>query len=89
MVYAWTATGKVEAEFHGEPEGAPKGYAESYEKGEKTSADGAFFAPTTGIHGWWWKNLGSDDITVTIKSAGFYTAGIEFTADRPDRSSHS
>ena len=57
MVYSWKATGKVEAEFHGEPQGAPRGYADTYEKVENTSGDGAFFAPSTGIHGWWWKNL--------------------------------
>ena len=87
MVYAWTSTGKVKFDFHGEPKGSPKGYAESYEMGENASANGAFFAPTEGIHGWYWENLTSDDIAVTLTSAGFYTAGIEFTAagriDRP------
>ena len=81
MVYSWKATGKVRFDFHGEPEGAAKGYAESYEMGEKLAADGAFFAPTSGIHGWFWENLTTDDITVTLTSAGFYSEGIEF---RPD-----
>jgi hypothetical protein len=81
MIYSWKATGKVRFDFHGEPEGAAKGYAESYEMGEKLAADGAFFAPTSGIHGWFWENLSTDDITVTVTSAGFYSKGIEFTAD--------
>ena len=54
MVYSWTSTGKVRFDFHGEPQGAPKGYAESYEMAEGQKASGSFFAPTTGIHGWFW-----------------------------------
>ena len=81
MVYSWTATGKVRFDFHGEPQGAPKGYAESYEMSEGQKASGSFFAPTTGIHGWFWENLGTDDITVTLTSTGFYASAIEFSAD--------
>ena len=57
MLYSWKSTGKVFYEFHGEPEGAPKDYFDSYEKDdqvEKQQSNGAFTAPTTGIHGWFW-----------------------------------
>jgi len=81
MVYSWTSTGRVRFDFHGEPQGAPKGYAESYEMAEGQKAAGAFFAPTSGIHGWFWENLSTDDITVTLTSTGFYASGIEFSAD--------
>ena len=81
MVYSWTSTGKVRFDFHGEPQGAPKGYAESYQMAEGQSASGTFFAPTSGIHGWFWENLSTDDITVTLTSTGFYASGIEFSAD--------
>ena len=80
MVYAWTATGKVGFDFHGEPQGAPKGYAESYQMGEGDRAAGSFFAPTPGIHGWFWENLTTTDVTVTLKSTGFYASAIEFSA---------
>ena len=80
MVYSWTSTGRVRFDFHGEPQGAPKGYAESYEMSEGQKASGSFFAPTTGIHGWFWENLGTDDITVTLTSTGFYASAIEFSA---------
>lgn len=79
MLYSWRATGTVKFDFHGEPVGAQRGYAESYEMGEKESADGAFFAPTSGIHGWYWENTTANPVTVTLTSAGFYSAGIEFT----------
>jgi len=80
MVYEWTATGKVGFDFHGEPQGAPKGYAESYQMGEGDRAAGSFFAPTPGIHGWFWENLTTSEVTVTLKSTGFYASAIEFSA---------
>jgi hypothetical protein len=80
LVYSWKSTGVVKFDFHGEPVGAPKGYAESYEMGEKNAAAGSFFAPTSGIHGWYWENLGSDGITVTLEAAGFVASAIEFRA---------
>jgi hypothetical protein len=80
FVYRWTSTGKVNFDFHGEPEGAPKGYAESYQMGEGERASGSFFAPTPGIHGWFWENLTDKPITVTLSSTGFYASGIEFSA---------
>jgi hypothetical protein len=81
MVYTWTSTGKVRYDFHGEPAGAPPDYAESYEMSEGQAAQGSFFAPSSGIHGWFWENLSTDDITITLTSAGFYSSGIEM---RPD-----
>jgi len=80
MVYSWTSTGRVNFDFHGEPRGAPQGYAESYQMGEGEKASGSFFAPTPGIHGWFWENLTNKEITVTLTSTGFYESGIEFSA---------
>jgi hypothetical protein len=78
FVYTWTSTGKVQVDFHGEPEGKPKGYAEFYDQAERESATGTFIAPAPGIHGWYWKNLTSDPITITLNTAGYIERGIEF-----------
>ena len=78
LVYSWKATEQVKFEFHGEPDGAPAKYFESYEKAEGAQAQGAFLAPTTGIHGWYWKNKGANRVTVTLTTAGFYESAIEF-----------
>lgn len=80
MVYSWTSTGRVNFDFHGEPRGAPQGYAESYQMGEGQAASGSFFAPTPGIHGWFWENLSNTPITVKLTSTGFYDGAIEFNA---------
>ena len=80
FVYNWRATGNVVSEFHGEPRGAPQGYAEFYDKSQGQSASGSFFAPSSGIHGWWWENQTDQPITLTLETSGFYTGATEFRA---------
>ena len=46
LLYSWSATAAVTYELHAEPDGAPKGYAESYEKQPNTrEASGTLTAP--------------------------------------------
>jgi hypothetical protein len=74
LVYSWTATGNgVDVDMHGEA--ADKiGGDRSYQTGEfQTAGNGAFEAPMAGNHGWFWQNLNDDPVTVTVKTAGFYT----------------
>ena len=53
LLYSWKATGPVNYEFHAEPDGAPRGYAQTYEKGGATrEVSGTLTAPFPGIHGW-------------------------------------
>lgn len=78
MLFGWEATGKVAAELHSEPDGAPKGYAETFDKREGTQAFGTYTAPFSGIHGWYWENLDTKEVTISLTSAGFYTAALEF-----------
>ena len=78
MVYSWTANGTVSYEFHGEPDvkpaGASEDYFESYEKDDtgKKESHGAFTAPSTGIHGWFWENDSAAPVTIKLVTAGFY-----------------
>jgi hypothetical protein len=78
LVYAWDASAPVEFEFHGEPDGAPEKYFDSYAKGTAASAQGSFTAAKAGIHGWYWKNHGEGRVTLTLRSAGFYPTSTEF-----------
>lgn len=79
LLYSWKATGPVNYELHAEPDGAPRGYAQSYEKiDRKTGAAGTLTAPFSGIHGWYWENTGDQDVTVTLTTAGFYNLSHEF-----------
>jgi hypothetical protein len=78
VLYSWASSGPVIYDFHSEPDDAPDGYAESFEKGETAAAHGTYTAPFTGIHGWFWENPGTKTVTITLTSAGFYTAATEF-----------
>ena len=84
LLYSWTATGPVNYELHAEPDGAPRGYAQTYELRQATSeASGTLNAPFSGIHGWFWENLSDQEITVTLTTAGFYNLSHEFRTGAP------
>jgi len=84
LLYSWKATGPVHFEFHAAPDGAPRGYAQTYETGDETSqTSGTLTAPFSGIHGWFWENRGNQEIIVTLTSAGYYNIAHEFRTGAP------
>jgi hypothetical protein len=84
LLFSWKTTGPVAFEFHAEPDGAPRGYAQTYEKGDgKSEASGTLTAPFPGIHGWYWENKTDKEITVTLTSAGYYNMSHEFRTGQP------
>ena len=86
LLYSWKASGPVNYEFHAEPDGAPRGYAETYEKKNATeTASGTLTAPFSGIHGWYWENTSDQDITIAVSAAGFYNMAHEFRKDAPPK----
>jgi len=86
LLYAWSATAPVNFEFHAEPDGAPAGYAQTYEKkSAQMQASGTLTAPFPGIHGWYWENTTDKEVTVTLKSAGFYNLAHEFRNGQPTK----
>ena len=44
LLYSWTTATPVNYEFHAEPDGAPGGYAQSYEKSSGTGQNGTLTA---------------------------------------------
>ena len=82
LLYSWKATSPVNYDLHAEPDGAPRGYAESYEKKNSIqAASGTLTAPFSGIHGWYWENPGDAEVTVTLSAAGYYNMSHEFRKD--------
>ena len=85
MVYGWKATGKVQFEFHGEPDQKPRpDYFESYQLENKIGQDhsyGSFTAPTTGIHGWFWENKGKKEVQIHLTAAGFFDSAKMYSDD--------
>ena len=74
LVFTWTSTGGgVDVDMHSEFVGDRAGESISYWKDElQTSGHGAFEAPASGNHGWFWQNLTDDPVIITVKVSGFY-----------------
>jgi len=69
--YAWTVQGGV---VNFDTHGDALGKSISYEKGRAMASDeGELVAAFTGNHGWFWRNRGQADVTVTLKTGGAYS----------------
>jgi len=75
FVFEWRSEGgPVKVDMHGERLNAAEGEFTSYwEERELASAQGAFTAPYSGTHGWYWRNKGETPVTVTVRTTGFYS----------------
>jgi hypothetical protein len=83
LLYSWSASAPMNTEFHAEPDGGPRGYAQTYEKKDgMTGASGTLTAPFTGIHGWYWENTTGQQATVTLFTSGYYNLAHEFRRDQ-------
>jgi hypothetical protein len=86
LLYSWSSSAPMNTEFHAEPDGAPRGYAQTYEKTDgMTASSGTLTAPFSGIHGWYWENTTDRDATVTLASSGYYNLAHEFRSDAPTK----
>jgi len=84
FLYSWRATAPVHTDLHTEPDGAPRGYSDSFEVHDAMSeSHGSYTAPYPGIHGWYWQNRTKDVVVVTLTSAGFYSEAREFRKGLP------
>ena len=61
--------GVINFDAHGEGEGQSL----TYEKGRGVASDaGELIPPVSGTHGWFFRNRGSDDVVVTLRTGGDY-----------------
>jgi len=69
--YEWTAAGgPVNHDTHAD---SPQVKYHGYSKGQQLERDsGELTAVFDGKHGWFWRNRGSADVTVTLKTNGVY-----------------
>ena len=88
LIYGWKADGKLTFEFHGEPDQKPtKDYYESYELDDKVgraASYGSFTAPSTGIHGWYFKNNTNKDVQFHLAVAGFFDSAKMYAGGDPE-----
>lgn len=71
--FIWsTEGGPVNFDTHGDGAGDLK---ISYEKGRGVQSDeGTITAEFDGNHGWFWRNRGKEPVTLTLNTAGYYSA---------------
>ena len=69
--YSWiVAGGVVNFDLHGDA----KGKETSYEKGRGVSkSEGVLEAGFDGAHGWFWRNRGQGQVTITLRTNGEYS----------------
>jgi len=74
FVFNWIAEGgAVNFDMHGEALNARRDEFTSFRKGKNAAAGhGAFIAPFDGTHGWYWRNRGTQPVTVRVQTSGFY-----------------
>lgn len=70
--YEWTsAGGPVNHDTHAD---GTTGQTHRYKKEVQVTGDkGELTAVFTGIHGWFWRNRGTSDVTITLRCSGAYT----------------
>ena len=72
--YSWaTDRGVVNVDMHADRTAAPAIKYHGYTKGQgKASDEGELVAAFEGMHGWYWRNRGSEAVTVTLRTQGDY-----------------
>jgi hypothetical protein len=79
--FAWEASAPVMHDLHADPDGAEDHDPVSFDARERTRAFGTHTAPFPGMHGWLWENPGSEVVTVSLTSAGFFRSATEYRSN--------
>lgn len=72
LIFHWESSGPVKMDMHGERPNDGDRFTRYWLEPAVTTAQGAFTAPFDGRHGWYWRNRGDSDVTITVKTSGFY-----------------
>ena len=70
MRFAWQASGPVDYDMHSHPFVGGVDLTESYAIEKAAAQSGVYTAQFTGIHGWYWQNRTTDNVTLTLEAAG-------------------
>jgi len=73
--FSWqSGGGAVNFDTHGDPVNPPKNFYHGYGKGRESNVKGTLQAAFDGQHGWFWRNRGKADVSLTLKTQGQYSA---------------
>jgi hypothetical protein len=81
MIFNWKSSAPVDVDFHTVPDGKPISASETFMRGVASSGQGTYKAPYAGLHGWYWKNAGKEEVRIVINAAGFFTEARMFSGD--------
>jgi hypothetical protein len=81
MVFNWKSSAPVDVDFHTVPDGKPISASETFMRGVASSGQGTYRAPYAGLHGWYWKNTGKEDVRIIINASGFFSEARMFSGD--------
>ena len=71
--YSWSTDGPaIYVDFHGEKTGDESGAFTRHKKGDFSQDAGTLIAPFDGRQGWFWRNTGSQSVTITLDMRGQY-----------------
>lgn len=70
MRFAWRANGPIDYDMHSHPFEGGTELTESYAIDKAPAQSGVYTAQFTGIHGWYWQNRSTDNVTLTLDAAG-------------------
>lgn len=73
FVFHWSASGPLLVDMHGETPDAKDEYTSYWIEGAQREGAGTFVAKFSGKHGWYWKNKGTESVTVKVTVTGFQT----------------
>lgn len=73
FVFSWaTDGGPVNFDMHGEKPNAGDEFSSYWKDRARTEGHGSFVAPFDGSHGWYFKNVGTAPVTVTVRLSGYF-----------------
>lgn len=73
IVFDWTANGgAVYSDFHGHDKAYGEDFFVRYEESEYNVQSGMLLAAFDGGHGWYWLNLDSKPLSITLRVSGFF-----------------
>ena len=71
LVFHWNASAQVAVDMHGERLGTKNAWTSYAVEATMRESSGTFVAPFEGSHGWYWKNRGTEPVTVEVEVVGF------------------
>lgn len=77
LVFSWQADGELYFDMHAENI-TVEDYEESYAEGDADRDMGVYEAAFNGMHGWFWENRGFEDVTLRLRTSGFYVNATEY-----------